>query len=64
MNAMPPQKPQPSPDSPPESPSPNKNLVQFIQWAILIFLVIWTLRSLLPAGAPEVEVPYSTFLDQ
>ncbi|MCB0122366.1 MAG: ATP-dependent metallopeptidase FtsH/Yme1/Tma family protein, partial [Caldilineaceae bacterium] len=64
MNAMPPQKPQPSPDSPPESPSPNKNLVQFIQWAILILLVIWTLRSLLPAGAPEVELPYSIFLDQ
>ncbi|MEZ4617540.1 MAG: ATP-dependent zinc metalloprotease FtsH [Caldilineaceae bacterium] len=64
MSVMPPQPPQSLTDSTPETPPPTKNLIQFVQWTILLLLILWTLRSLWPTSVPEVELPYSTFLDQ
>jgi cell division protease FtsH len=36
----------------------------WIWWVLLLALMVWNLRSLVPAGQPEAHIPYSEFLDQ
>jgi cell division protease FtsH len=36
----------------------------WIWWVVLLALMAWNLRSLMPASQPEARIPYSVFLDQ
>jgi cell division protease FtsH len=36
----------------------------WIWWVLLLALMAWNMRSLVPASQPEARIPYSVFLDQ
>lgn len=42
----------------------NENMHSIFWWLILLGLIIWNALLFWPAPQPEVNIPYSTFLDQ
>jgi cell division protease FtsH len=49
---------------PPQPEPPKKIFPGWIWWLIFISLLIWNILSFWPAPAPEVTIPYTTFVDQ
>ena len=47
----------------PQSPSPNNRLSLF-WWVVLVVLMIWNIVTYFKSAPPQVEIPYSTFIDQ
>ncbi len=49
---------------PSKQQSPQIPRWTWIWWVLLLALMAWNLRSLMPAGSVEARIPYSNFLDQ
>jgi cell division protease FtsH len=49
----------PNPNQPPAKPS-----IPWVWWVIAGGLLIWNVIALLPKNKPQLEIPYSTFLNQ
>src|SRR4029077_360918 len=51
-----------SPRQPGPPPSPLREVIKWV--LILLVLMIWNIVALRPKALPEVNIPYSAFLDQ
>jgi cell division protease FtsH len=49
---------------PSKQQSPQAPRWTWIWWLVLLALMIWNLRSLMPSSPVEARIPYSVFLDQ
>jgi cell division protease FtsH len=54
----------PPKEKPPEQEPPKTFLPLWFWWLILIGLLIWNIVSFWPKITPQVEIPYTTFLNQ
>src|SRR5215207_3414167 len=52
---------QTKPNDGPQTPQPR---ISWFWWILLICLMIWNVITYLNVASPQVEIPYSTFLDQ
>jgi cell division protease FtsH len=48
----------------PQEPTPKKQTIHWLWWIIAIALLIWNILSFLPKSSPEVNIPYSQFINQ
>ena len=44
--------------------TPQKSSLSWMWWLILVALILWNIYMFLPKSQPEVNLPYSTFLNQ
>ncbi len=48
----------------PQQPTPKKQTIHWFWWILAIALLIWNIISFLPKSRPEVNIPYSQFINQ
>ena len=48
----------------PQQPVQGKPKIHWMWWIIAIGLLIWNIFSFLPKSRPEVNIPYSVFIQQ
>lgn len=48
----------------PQQPAQKKQTTHWIWWILAIILLIWNVWSFLPKSSPEINIPYSQFINQ
>ena len=48
----------------PQQPASKKQTIHWLWWIIAAILLIWNIFSYLPKSRPEINIPYSKFINQ
>jgi cell division protease FtsH len=48
----------------PQQPTPKKQNVHWLWWILAIVLLIWNILTFLPKSKPEINIPYTQFINQ
>jgi cell division protease FtsH len=51
-------------NSPTDKPSPQHSSISWTWWLLFLILAVWNLWTFWPRSQPQVDLPYSAFLDQ